>query len=216
VELPLFPLNTVLFPGATMPLHIFEERYKEMIGFCLAEKSPFGAVLIRSGEEVGGPAEPCEVGTTAYITTVQKLEDGRMNLICTGGQRFRIVSTSSERSYLVGDVQVLETVEELEEETEDYADTAASLFAEYVRLYLAISNQWAASVEMPSEPDRLGDYIGSRLAVDHETKQSLLEELSAHNRLAKEIELLGDLIRAMQPRLEAARTARWAGFSSMN
>jgi Lon protease-like protein len=216
VELPLFPLNTVLFPGATAPLHIFEERYKEMIGFCLAEKRPFGVVLIREGEEVGATATPCDVGTTAYITTVQKLEDGGMNLICTGGQRFRILSTSSDLPYLLGDVVVLETIEDLEEETEDYADTASSLFAEYVRLYLAISNQWAASVEMPSEPDRLADYIGSRLAVDHETKQRLLEELSPHNRLAQEIELLTDLIRAMQPRLEAERTARWAGFSSMN
>jgi Lon protease-like protein len=216
VELPLFPLNTVLFPGATMPLHIFEERYKEMIGFCLAEKSPFGVVLIREGQEVGGSAKPYDVGTTAYVTSVHKLEDGRMNLICTGGQRFRIVSTSSERPYMVGQVDVLETVEELEEETERYAETASALFAEYVRLYLAISNQWAASVEMPSAPDRLADYIASRLAVDHETKQALLEELSAHNRLAKEIEPLGELIQAMQPRLEAARTARWAGFSSMN
>jgi Lon protease-like protein len=206
----------VLFPGATAPLHIFEERYKEMIGLCLTEKRPFGVVLIREGEEVGGAAMPYEVGTTAYITTVQKLEDGRLNLVCTGGQRFRILSTSADRPYLLGDVLVLETAEDLEEETEDYADTASSLFAEYLRLYLAISNQWAASVEMPSEPDRLADYIGARLAVDHQTKQGLLEELSPHNRLAREIELLGDLIRAMQPRLEASRTARWAGFSSMN
>jgi Lon protease-like protein len=216
MELPLFPLNTVLFPGATAPLHIFEERYKEMIALCLAEKRPFGVVLIREGDEVGGGATPCDVGTTAYITTVQELEDGRMNLICTGGQRFRIVSTSTERPYLVGNVVVLETANDAEEETEDYADTASSLFAEYVRLYLAISNQWAASVEMPSEPDRLADYIGSRLAVDHSIRQRLLEELSPQNRLAQEIEILGGLIRAMELRLEAARTARWSGFSSMN
>jgi Lon protease-like protein len=173
-------------------------------------------VLIREGDEVGGGATPCDVGTTAYITTVQELEDGRMNLICTGGQRFRIVSTSTERPYLVGNVVVLETANDAEEETEDYADTASSLFAEYVRLYLAISNQWAASVEMPSEPDRLADYIGSRLAVDHSIRQRLLEELSPQNRLAQEIEILGGLIRAMELRLEAARTARWSGFSSMN
>jgi Lon protease-like protein len=216
VELPLFPLNTVLFPGATMPLHIFEERYKEMIGHCLAEKQPFGVVLIREGQEVGETATPCDVGTTAFITSVQRLEDGRLNLICTGGQRFRIYSTSQARPYLMGDVAILATTEDMEEETEDYSETAASLFAEYVRLYLAISNQWAASVEMPSDPDRLADYIGSRLAVDHATKQKLLEELSTHNRLAQEIELLSELIRAMQPRLEASRTARWSGFSSMN
>jgi ATP-dependent Lon protease len=98
----------------------------------------------------------------------------------------------------------------------DYAAMASELFAEYVRLYLAISNQWAAGVEMPTDPDRLADYIGSRLAIGNETKQKFLEELSAHNRLAMEIEVLSDLIKAMQPRLEAARATRWSGFSTMN
>jgi Lon protease-like protein len=216
MELPLFPLDTVLFPGATMPLHIFEERYKEMIGLCLEEKRPFGVLLIREGTAVGGPATPFDVGTTALISSVQRLEEGRMNLVCLGGQRFRVASTSTGHPYLVGDVEVLKTSPEEDDETLEYAETASSLFAEYVRLYLAISNQWAATVEMPTNPDRLADYIGSRLAVDNQTKQGLLEELSAHNRLAAELELMGDLIKAMAPRLEAARATRWSGFSSMN
>jgi uncharacterized protein len=216
MELPLFPLDTVLFPGATMPIHIFEERYKEMIGLCLSERRPFGVLLIREGSAVGGGAKPFDVGTTAIISGVQELEEGKMNLTCFGGQRFRVGLTSSDRAYLVGDVEVLTTVSEDDPETVEYAETASSLFAEYVRLYLAISNQWAATVEMPSDADRLADYIGSRLAVPNETKQQLLEELSAHNRLAAELELMGDLIRAMAPRLEAARATRWAGFSSLN
>ena len=216
MDLPLFPLNTVLFPGATMPLHIFEDRYKEMIGHCLAERRPFGVLLIRDGEEAGGQDEPYDVGTTALISSVQQLEEGRMNLICFGGQRFRVIRTSSDRAYLTGEVEVLRTRSEDDEETIEYAETASELFTEYVRLYLAISNQWASGVDMPSDPDRLADYIGSRLAVEHETKQQLLEELSAHNRLAAELELLGDLIKAMGPQLEAARSSRWGGFSSLN
>jgi len=70
MELPLFPLNTVLFPGATLPLHVFEERYKQMINQCLESRSPFGVLLIRSGNEVGTPTEPFEVGTTASIAHV--------------------------------------------------------------------------------------------------------------------------------------------------
>jgi len=216
MELPLFPLDTVLFPGATMPLHIFEERYKEMVRLCLDEKRPFGVLLIREGSAVGAPATPYEVGTTALISTVEPLEEGRMNLVCFGGQRFRVVSTSSDRSYLVGDVEILTSVSEDDEETLDFAATASSLFAEYTRLYLAISNQWASGVEMPSDPDRLADYIGSRLAVESETKQRLLEELSANNRLVQELDILGDLIRSMAHRLEAARSSRWAGFAVMN
>ena len=78
IELPLFPLNVVLFPGMSLPLHIFEERYKAMIGACSEHDTPFGVLLIKEGQEVGDPAEPFQVGTTARITEVQQLEDGRM------------------------------------------------------------------------------------------------------------------------------------------
>ncbi|HSP54174.1 MAG TPA: LON peptidase substrate-binding domain-containing protein [Dehalococcoidia bacterium] len=216
MELPLFPLQTVLFPGATIPLHVFEERYKLMINMCVEERRPFGVVLIRSGEESGEPAEPYDVGTTAYVTSVQHLDEGKMNLMCLGGKRFRITSTSTERPYLVGEVELVETMAEEDADTREIAETAGSLFAEYLRLYLAMSNQWARSVEMPSEPDRLADYIGSRLAVDFWMKQELLEELSARKRLSKEIGLLSDAIQEMTPRVEWVRAARWHGFAVMN
>ena len=216
MELPLFPLNIVLFPGATMPLHVFEERYKKLVHLCLDEKRPFSVLLIRKGNEVGEPAEPFDVGTTAHITGVQHLDEGRMNLVCLGGQRFRIVHRLTHEPYLVGDVEMLSTVAEDDAETADLADTAAALFAEYVRLYLAISNQWARTIEMPREPDGLADFIAPRLGVNFWTKQRLLEELSAHNRLTQEVELLGDAIREMTPRVEAARAMRWRGSGVMN
>ncbi len=216
MELPLFPLNTVLFPGATIPLHIFEDRYKQMIAMCVQEQRPFGVVLIRGGQEAGGPAEPFDVGTTAHITSVQRLEDGKLNLMCIGGKRFRVLSTSSDQPYLVAEVEELHTVAEEDEEMIDLADTAGGLFAEFLRLYLAMSNQWARSVELPAEPDRLADYIASRLAIDFWTKQDLLEELSARNRLSKEIGLLSDAIQEMAPRVESVRASRWQGFAMMN
>ena len=74
MELPIFPLNAVLFPGAAMPLHIFEERYKLMMGECLRERRPFGVALIRQGREVGEPAEPLDVGTIAQIAAVERLQ----------------------------------------------------------------------------------------------------------------------------------------------
>jgi hypothetical protein len=216
MELPLFPLTTVLFPGATIPLHIFEDRYKQMIAMCVQEQRPFGVVLIRRGEETGCPAEPFDVGTTAHVTSVQHLDDGKMNLMCVGGKRFRILSTSSDQPYLVAEVEELHTLAEEDEETLDLADTAGGLFAEFLRLYLAMSNQWARSVELPAEPDRLADHIASRLAIDFWTKQDLLEELSARNRLSKEIGLLSDAIQEMTPRVESVRASRWQGFAMMN
>ena len=69
-DLPLFPLNTVLFPGMVLPLHIFEERYKLMINHCLEEERPFGVLLIREGKEVGSGAVPYQVGTTTMIAVI--------------------------------------------------------------------------------------------------------------------------------------------------
>src|SRR3990172_3261195 len=108
-RLPLFPLRTVLFPGMPLPLRIFEERYRLMIGRCLEQRAPFGVVLIRSGEEVGGPAEPYDVGTTARIVRVQRLEDGRMNLVALGERRFRIVHLDRSEPHLSGDVDYLQS-----------------------------------------------------------------------------------------------------------
>jgi uncharacterized protein len=216
MEIPLFPLNTVLFPGATLPLHIFEDRYKEMITACIDERRPFGVLLIRKGFEVGDLAEPFEVGTTAHIARVDELEEGKMNLLCLGGKRFRTVKVTNNDPYLTGEVEFLETTATDDPQAKELSDDAGSLFAEYVRLYLAMSNQWARSIEMPGEPDLLADFIGSRLGVDPKTKQRLLEELSTRTRLALEVQILGEAIREMTPRVEEARITRWTGFAVMN
>jgi len=216
VEIPLFPLNTVLFPGATLPLHIFEDRYKQMIGACIDAQRPFGVLLIRKGFEVGDLAEPFEVGTTAHIARVDQLEEGKLNLLCLGGKRFRTVKVVNNDPYLTGEVEFLETTATDDPKAKELSDDAGSLFAEYVRLYLAMSNQWARSIEMPGEPDLLADFIASRLGVNPQTKQRLLEELSARTRLALEVQILGEAIREMTPRVEEARIMRWSGFGVMN
>ncbi len=215
MELPLFPLNTVLFPGASLPLHIFEERYKQMINQCLESGSGFGVLLIRSGSEVGASAEPFEVGTTASIVHVQRLQEGRLNLVCVGGQRFRVVRSLGDQPYPVGEVETLASAED-GPEIGDLADTVAALFGEYYRLFLALSGQWARALGMPGEPGPLADFIASRLAVSLWTKQRLLEELSARRRLELEVEIISDAIREMTPRVRAARATRWRRFGVTN
>lgn len=216
MDIPLFPLNTVLFPGNTIPLHIFEERYKLMIGVCIAEKRPFGVILIREGAEVGGPAEPVEVGTTARIVEAQKLDDGKLNITVIGEQRFRVLGVRRREPYLVGDVEILGLDEEPDRTLSDLAASAGSLFAEYVRLNLAVTNQWARTIDMPSEPGPLADFIGHRLAVDLHAKQRLLEEESPRHRLKTEVDVLGEGIRLLHPRVLAARAARWSSLAAMN
>src|SRR5688500_3653828 len=107
VELPLFPLHTVLFPGRALPLHVFEPRYRLMIGRCLEQGSPFGVVLIRAGREVGEPAEPYAVGTTAEILRHERLPDGRLHLLCAGRGRFRLRALLDGEPYTRGEVEEL-------------------------------------------------------------------------------------------------------------
>jgi Lon protease-like protein len=216
MELPLFPLNSVLFPGATLPLHIFEERYKLMVSRCLEERSPFGVLLIRDGQEVGGAAEPFDVGTTARIARVQRLEEGRLNLICLGERRFRLTRRLSEAPYLTGEVELLESCDADGAGVRDLAEGVGELFGEYYRLSLAVSNQWARKVGMPASPGERADFIATRLAVDLWTKQRLLEELSVRRRLEMERETLSEAIHEMTPRVAAARAQRWRALGPMN
>lgn len=216
MELPLFPLNSVLFPGATLPLHIFEERYKLMIGRCLQSGSPFGVLLIRSGNEVGEATEPFEVGTTARIVRVQHLDEGRMNLVCLGERRFRLLRKLRDTPYLVGEAEPLDSTDIEGEDVAELAETVAALFAEYYRIYLAVSNQWARQIGMPGGAAELADFVGSRLAVSLWTKQRLLEELSVRRRLDMELETLSDAIREMAPKVDAARAQRWRALGVMN
>ncbi len=216
MELPLFPLNSVLFPGATLPLHIFEERYKQMVNRCLESESPFGVLLIRSGSEVGEATEPFEIGTTARIVRVQQLEEGRMNLVCLGEARFRLSRKVTETPYLVGEVEPLQSTNAEGQEVSDLADTVAALFAEYYRLYLAVSHQWMHQIGMPGSAQELADFVASRLAVDLWTKQRLLEELSVQRRLEMEMETLSGSIREIAPKVDAARARRWRGLGTMN
>ena len=213
MELPIFPLNTVLFPGARLPLHIFEERYKAMINVCIDERRPFGVCLIRSGSEAGAPAEPFNVGTTAHIRQVQRLEDGKLNVVCVGGERFAIKEVTQERPFVMAEVEGLW---EEDGEAKDLAETAAALFAEYVRLNLAMTNQWARAIEMPTQAGVLADFIGARLGVDAVTKQRLLEQLSPELRLQAEIEILARAVQLLEAQVRVVRTARWEGFAVGN
>src|SRR5579863_7338060 len=98
---PLFPLNTVLFPGMALPLHIFEPRYREMVGGCLDDNSPFGVVLARP-ESLYGLEVPYTIGTLARIVDYEQLPNGCYNLLTCGTRRFRILKESRDRNYMRG------------------------------------------------------------------------------------------------------------------
>ena len=100
-EFPLFPLNTVLFPGGTLPLRVFEARYMDMARRCLREKTMFGVCLIREGHEVGKPAVPERVGCQARIVDCDMQQMGVLQLVTQGMDRFEILSTSTNSQGLI-------------------------------------------------------------------------------------------------------------------
>ena len=187
-ELRLFPLNIVLFPGMPMPLRIFEERYKLMIGECLDAEEPFGVVLIREGLEVGGPAVPYPTGTTARITQAERLEDGRMNLATVGETRFQIVDTIHETPYLKGNVRYLP--EEAGDMEEGLLGKAQTLFSEYVQGLSGLRGGWIREPEVPDGPGPLSFSIAHYLELPSLAKQRLLEIPASGERLKYEVPLL--------------------------
>jgi hypothetical protein len=143
MQVPLFPLNTVLFPGAIQALSIFEDRYKLMVRRCLETDSPFGIVLIKRGREVGGPAEPFSVGTLARIIQGEPTAEGRFGIICRAEERFRITSLDRRSApYLVGEVELYPDDPAPEPALRMVAERVALMFDEYFRLVVALTGGW--------------------------------------------------------------------------
>jgi len=214
--LPLFPLNSVLFPGEELPLHIFEPRYRQMINTCREQERPFGVVLIRSGSEVGGTAEPHRVGTTARITSVEPQPDGRMNILTRGERRFRIRSTSDERPYLSGEVELLDDYDGDSGEAHAAATEVRALYLRFFQITLALRGEWARRVATPRAPGQLADTLAARLPADMEVKQLLLEDLSVPHRLSAVAVILDAGVTALEPRAEVAKRMRYGAFAALN
>lgn len=121
MTIPLFPLHTVLFPGGQLPLKIFEARYLDMVSECLRTEQPFGICLIRSGKEVAGSAECYEIGTLAKIIDWDKRDDGLLEIVVEGEQRFRLLNKRERPNQLAeGDVQLIDDDDDCEELPVEY------------------------------------------------------------------------------------------------
>jgi Lon protease-like protein len=136
IEIPLFPLRSVLCPGVALPLHIFEERYRLMISRCIERGEPFGVILLRQGREVGPiRGEVAAVGTTAAIRRAGTYPDGRLDILTVGQQRFRLEAVDNTREpYLVGQVSLLDEPSGPPEEASKRAALVGERFLEYLRL----------------------------------------------------------------------------------
>jgi Lon protease-like protein len=188
--LPLFPLDVVLFPGTPLPLHIFEPRYKEMIGECLAQNRRFG--VVRAVEQT-----LAEVGCTAEIVTVVKeYPDGRLDLVTEGRERFEVVRVNQERSFLRAEVLMID--DKPGAPPQEDTSRAAQLHSELLALAGAKQDLSAA------DPASLSFYLAGSLPLDLDFKQKLLSLRSEPDRLSLLISYLETLI----PNLHRAARAR--------
>lgn len=189
-KIPLFPLNTVLFPKISIPLNVFEDRYKCMIRHCIDTQSPFGVVLIRMGSEVGDSATPYDVGTTANITNVNKLEDGRLFITAIGDKIFRINKLIEDKSFLQANVDFL-----IDDEHQDIHESIllelTRLLKNNYRLASGLKREFVSNINIPNNLIDLSYFAPScLLAIENIELQRLLEESSTKKRLVKSIELL--------------------------
>jgi Lon protease-like protein len=200
-RLPLFPLNVVLFPNSLLPLNVFEDRYKLMIQTCLDGDSLFGVVLIKSGGEVGEPAEPHSVGTVAQIVRVNRLDDGRLLLAVEGVERFRIVEITQQRPYLEAQIEVLKDDGEVNlPPTEN--DRIRDAVTRHLSLMLGLKGGWVREARMPRDPVALSYFIATLLQLDLTEKQTLLSERSTARRLETELRLLEREASGLRERVE--------------
>ena len=186
--LPLFPLNTVLFPGASLPLQIFEERYKRLLQDCLDSDQRFGIVLIKSGDEVGQPAIPHPVGTVAHITQVNEMRGDRFLIAVTGERRFKINTITRHRPYITADVSILPDVDS--EEARPESESILRQLNEYLSLITGLQGGWTSEVRTSRDPAALSYFIAETLLIDLSEKQQLLEKPSTISRLEAEAEVL--------------------------
>jgi Lon protease-like protein len=187
--LPLFPLEIVLFPGVPLPLHIFEPRYKEMIGECLEHKRPFGMVRIKENALA-------TVGCSATILNViKKYEDGRLDIAAEGEQRFEIAQLNQERSFLQGEVTYFDDEPSTVGEGQNEA---------VIQLHEQLFTILGQNVEIERGAESLSFHLANELPVDLDFKQALLEMKSE----AERIETLTEYYRATIPKIEKMLQAR--------
>ncbi len=173
MRIPLFPLEAVLFPGATLPLHVFEPRYREMIGRCLEHDEAFGVCLILGGEEVGGPAIPHPIGTEAGIIASQRYADGRYDLVVEGRRRFEVMGLDRTRAYLRADVRFLEEPEGLVEP--QLPEAVAKLFEGVLEPQELAGQPNVDETWKDLDPRSLSYKVAAALPVGEDAKQEFLE-----------------------------------------
>jgi len=197
-NLPIFPLNAVLFPKMPLALRIFEERYKVMVHDLPILDNRFCVALIREGTEVGGPAEPYEVACLAEVQSLRPLPQGMLFLEAVGVERVRITRLNrTKKPYLVGSLELWPDGTTLADKA--LVERVSRLFEDYAGCLMTLAGQKVGAIPPPSDPEMLSYLLATVLDINSQERQRLLQLPDSISRLRDEEEVL----RAELPMLQA-------------
>jgi len=221
-QLPIFPLNTVMFPGVSVPLHVFEDRYRALVHHLLTISDKperlFGIVAIREGYEVGQPHLSVQsvhrVGCVVQMTSVEPYPDGRFDIEVVGRRRLRLDGLDTSGAYLVGDVESVEEPSDTSPAALEEARRAQETFTRYRRQLSDLRGDEVLDGKLPQDPEYLSYSLAATCLLTLSERQALLESPTAVERLIMLRHALREEMRAMQaipslPATEVART-RWS------
>ena len=186
-ELPIFPLSTVLFPGAILPLHIFEDRYKQMMRHAIEHEGMFG-LSYRSDAAIGQDTLPeiGSIGCVAKINAVVPLADGRMNVISTGLVRYRVIGLPQAAPFIVARIETLGDDLEPGEDLNRLFVDIARLFKEFMEAANALDElNGPINQDFPEDAEAFSLVVSSFLPIDNDAKQALLEMTSTKLRFTR-------------------------------
>lgn len=207
-QIAIFPLKTVLLPGAVMPLRIFEPRYKTMLADCKRERRRFGINYIRQGEEVGAVAVPYKVGTEVRIVESQEEEQGGATVVlAAGGRRYRIRRITAADPYIRAEIDLLHDASDVVA-TPDRVETErlSELGGQLMRSLALIMEQQVE--EIPEDPGILTWFLAARLSLEAPEQQTLLELTSVRRRVQMMIGLLEKGLPEVAQKAAAVREVR--------
>jgi ATP-dependent Lon protease len=217
-EIPIFPLATVLFPGTILPLHIFEERYKEMVRYAIDHNGIFG-LSFRDNANVGKETVPelGSVGCLAKINAAMPLEDGRMNLISSGVLRYKITGYNQMVPFLIARIETFTDEPEHDEELTHLFESLSKTSKQLVAAAQNLNETGAIfNPDLPEDPEAFSLQIASMLPIDNDLKQTFLEMTSTRSRLMRLKPLITSTLSNYNARLQMQERAKGNGHGKLH
>jgi Lon protease-like protein len=217
-EIAIFPLATVLFPGGLLPLHIFEDRYKQMMQFAIDNGGVFG-LAYQSDAAIGRETPPDigSIGCVAKINAVVPLEGGRMNIVSTGVIRYRVVGLRQSTPFIVARIETVTDDLEPGDDLNRIFDDIADVCRRFLEAAQALDDPNApVNQDLPDDPEAFSLLVASALPIDNDAKQTFLEMTSTRLRLTRLRPYVTSALSDYSDRMRIQKMARGNGHGRMS